>query len=196
MSTKEILVARHGETQWNRMRKWQGFSDIPLNETGQLQARQLGISLTGEGIGKIYSSDLQRAYTTAKIVSEITQTGNVTTDSRLRERGLGKFEGLLSVEVARYFGMPDEQARTLETDELIIENGPDVEPWESFTRRVWSFLEEVALATEHEKILIVAHGGVLRTISYTLTHEGLGLPEYSNTQFIRLKVDEKSWKID
>ena len=47
----------------------------------------------------------------------------------------------------------------------------------NYTRIVWSFLEEVALATEHDKILVVAHGGVLRTISYTLTHEGLGLPE-------------------
>ena len=196
MSTREILVARHGETQWNRLRKWQGSSDIPLNEKGLLQARQLGISLTGEGIGKIYSSDLQRSFTTAKIVSEIVQTGNVTTDSRLRERGLGKFEGWKSVEVARFLGMPDEQARILETDELSIENGPEVEPWESFTRRVWSFLEDAAVATEHGKILVVAHGGVMRAISYTLTQEGFGMPEYSNGQYIRLKVNENNWQID
>lgn len=195
MSSREILVARHGETQWNRMRKWQGSSDIPLNETGIMQARELGKSLVEEGICRIYSSDLQRAAATAEIVSEITGAGQVTRDFRIRERGLGRFEGWYSQEVAKFLGLPEEQAHILETDERSIEDGPEVEPWKNFVERVWGFMEEIALLQVQERILIVAHGGVMRAITYTLKNEGFGMPEFRNGQYIRLAVNGNAWEI-
>lgn len=195
MSSREILVARHGETQWNRLRIWQGISDIPLNETGIIQARELGQSLIGEGISRVYCSDLQRAVSTARIVSEIISAGQVAIDPRIRERSLGKFEGWKSIEVAKFLGLPESQVHILETDELSIENGPDVEPWESFVQRVWNFLGDMTASQSSEKTLIVAHGGVMRAINYTLTHEGFGMPEYRNGQVIRLVVNGGNWEI-
>ncbi len=195
MSSREILVARHGETQWNRLRKWQGISDIPLNETGVMQARELGQSLVGEGIARVYCSDLQRAVSTAKIVSEIIRAGQVTVDQRIRERSLGRFEGWQSGEVAIFLGLPESKAYILETDELSIENGPEVEPWAAFVERVWNFLQDISTSPEKGKTLVVAHGGVMRAINHALTHEGFGMPEFRNGEYIRLKVDENNWEI-
>lgn len=195
MSVREILVARHGETQWNHIRRWQGISDIPLNENGIMQARKLGESLAGQGITRVYSSDLQRAVSTARIVSEIIKSGQVSIDERIRERGLGKFEGWHSRDVARFLGIPEEQAHILETDERSIEGAPDVEPWESFVARVWNFLQDISGDASPDKTLIVAHGGVMRAITCTLKNEGFGMPEFKNGQYIRLTVNGNAWEI-
>ena len=195
MSCREMLVARHGETQWNLERKWQGSSDIPLNETGILQAKKLGKSLINEGISRIYSSDMARAMATARIVSDIVESGDITTDNRLRERNLGKFEGWKSYEVADFMGIPRESADILETDELTIEGWPEVEPWKTFVERVWSAILDISQSSQADKTLVVAHGGVMRAITYTLTEEGLGMPEFSNGQIIRLRLDGKNWEI-
>ena len=195
MESTEVLVARHGETYWNRISRWQGSSDIKLNQTGIQQARKLGELLSREKITRIYSSDLQRAVTTATIISGIIGTGPVITDMRLRERGLGKFEGWKSEEVARFLSIPLDQKHILETDELSIENGPEVEPWEKFLKRIWDFMGEISPAGNNGKTLIVAHGGVLRAIEYSLTDKGFDLPVYGNCQFIRLSTDGKNWKI-
>src|SRR5574337_1359871 len=77
-----IIAIRHGETAWNVDTRIQGHLDIPLNDTGLWQARQLGHALAEEPVAAIYSSDLQRAYATAQAVAE-------TTGAPLRpERGL------------------------------------------------------------------------------------------------------------
>jgi len=62
---------RHGETDWNKQRKWQGHSDIPLNASGHSQTKKLAEILGDEPIDHIFSSDLSRAVQTAKAVSKI-----------------------------------------------------------------------------------------------------------------------------
>jgi 2,3-bisphosphoglycerate-dependent phosphoglycerate mutase len=109
-----IILARHGETDWNRERRWQGHSDRPLNDTGREQAETLAAQLADEPIAAVYSSDLVRAHETARIVAE--RLGlDVVAVPGLRERRFGSWEGLHDVEVERRFpgihSPPDGEAR-------------------------------------------------------------------------------------
>ena len=88
-----LILVRHGETDWNRLGRCQGISDIPLNSTGEKQARDLAHSLKDENIAAIYSSDLQRAVDTARSISEYHGI-EIRIDERFREMDQGDFEGL------------------------------------------------------------------------------------------------------
>ena len=89
----ELILVRHGETEWNREHRMQGHRDSPLSETGWAQARRLGGRLKDETFGALYSSDLGRARNTAQSVADATGH-EIIVDARLRERHFGVFEGL------------------------------------------------------------------------------------------------------
>ena len=89
----KLILVRHGETDWNKLDKCQGISDIPLNSTGEKQAKDLAHSLRDKNISAIFSSDLQRAINTAKCISEYHGI-EVQIDERFREMDQGDFEGL------------------------------------------------------------------------------------------------------
>ena len=107
MAATTILLVRHGETDWNRDRRVQGHTDVPLNETGREQARALAGELAGEPLAAVYSSDLSRALETATIVAEPRSLA-VTTLPALREKHFGTWEGLTDAEVLTRF--PDAHA--------------------------------------------------------------------------------------
>src|SRR5438093_5554077 len=88
--TLRIYLARHGQTDWNREGRTQGGMDIPLNETGRQQARQLKIRLASIRLDAVYSSTLSRSRETAEIVQG---GGTVVKLPGLIERRFGKFEG-------------------------------------------------------------------------------------------------------
>ena len=88
-----LLLARHGETDWNRQLRIQGSSDIELNDLGRRQAQALAQDLTDVELDAIYSSDLARARQTAEPVAA-THGLEVRFDPRLRERSFGSWEGL------------------------------------------------------------------------------------------------------
>src|SRR5579871_2475081 len=97
-----LLLARHGETDWNSERRWQGHADRPLNDTGRAQAAELAESLDGTAIAAIYSSDLARARETAEIVAA--RLGlTVVLDPGLREVDVGDWSGVRHDEVAARF---------------------------------------------------------------------------------------------
>ncbi len=87
-----ILLARHGETDWNRDGRWQGHTDLPLNDAGLAQARALGGALAGRGIDLLYSSDLARARQTAAAV-ELATGLEAIVDPDLREVDVGEWAG-------------------------------------------------------------------------------------------------------
>ena len=89
----KLYLIRHGETDWNKLEKCQGVSDIPLNSKGLSQAKDLAYSLRDEDISAIYSSDLSRAFTTANEVARY-HSEEVKIDERFREMDQGVFEGL------------------------------------------------------------------------------------------------------
>ncbi|MBI3763708.1 MAG: histidine phosphatase family protein, partial [Chloroflexi bacterium] len=102
-----LWLIRHGETDWNVEGRWQGQTDPPLNESGRAQAEALAAQLAGIRIEAIYSSDLQRAHTTARIIARGLGLP-VRLDARWREIDQGEWEGLLVTEVAARY--PDELA--------------------------------------------------------------------------------------
>ena len=91
---REFLFLRHGQTDWNLQGRFQGHSDIPLNETGLSQAHSAAERLADRGIELVISSPLIRALKTAAIVAERIQRP-LRVDSRLMERTFGSFEGLV-----------------------------------------------------------------------------------------------------
>src|SRR5579862_1895349 len=97
-----ILLARHGETDWNVERRWQGHADTPLNDTGRAQARSLGEELADEPIDAVFSSDLRRAHETARLVAE-PRGLSVIAIPDLRERNFGSAEGLTTEEIQTRF---------------------------------------------------------------------------------------------
>ena len=172
MATR-IILARHGETDWNLERRWQGHSDRPLNETGLAQAEELAEELAGESIAAVYSSDLVRAHETARIVAA--RLGlDVVAVPGLRERQFGSWEGLRDVEVEHCFpgahGPPDGETR------------------EEMLRRVLESIEAIAAAHDGETVLVVCHGGPIRA---ALLHHGhpRGEERAGNCSVFDLEVD-------
>jgi broad specificity phosphatase PhoE len=152
-----ILLARHGETDWNRDGRWQGHSDTSLNERGREQAHELANGLTDE-IDVMYSSDLARASETAEIVAD--RLGlDVRLDPRLRERGFGSWEGLTRAEIEQRDGEALARWQAGEGH-----GAHDAEPFETFEERMRHFLEDVLERHRGERVLVIAHGGSIRVI--------------------------------
>jgi len=157
----DLVVVRHGETDWNRVRRLQGHTDIALNDAGIEQASRLAAALAGESIGAIHSSDLARALATAGPVAAALGVP-VVRDARLRERHYGILEGHTFEEIARLH--PDEADRMVVRDpNHTIEGG---ESAETFQRRVVASITAIARTEAAARgpgaaILIVTHGGVL-----------------------------------
>lgn len=101
MGRRQLYLARHGETDWNAAGRWQGHTDIPLNAKGRAQAAAAADALQGVGLSGIVSSDLSRAYETARIVGERLGLPIAYVDTDLRERAFGPFEGLTREECVR-----------------------------------------------------------------------------------------------
>lgn len=149
-----LLLARHGETDWNRDHRWQGHTGPPLNEKGRRQAQALAASVAD--IDAIYSSDTQRARDTAEIVAAHLGA-TVETDERLREVNFGEWEGLTREEIdRRYAGA----FTRWEACERPLPAG--VEADEAMAERVLRALHEIADAHAEDRILVVTSGGPIR----------------------------------
>ena len=143
-----ILLARHGETDWNRDGIWQGWADPPLNDLGRAQARELAEQLRHVPFDAVYSSDLQRARETAEIVAA-PHGVPVIADAGLREIDIGSWSGLTRAEIDERF--PDGKRS-------------DGETHEQHGARVRAAVIRIARRHLGERILLVTHGGTIRSI--------------------------------
>jgi broad specificity phosphatase PhoE len=150
-----ILLARHGETDWNRENRFQGHADPPLNETGRAQAVELSAALEDEQLAAVYASPLRRAFETAELVAAPHDLVPMPVEA-LREVNVGSWQGLTRAEIEQRF--PDQFARWLDYHE----GWEDGESYEEMGRRVIAGLLELAAAHDGERILAVSHGGPVR----------------------------------
>jgi probable phosphoglycerate mutase len=154
----DLLIVRHGESEWNAAGRWQGWADPPLTALGESQARSAAVELEGLDLDAVASSDLRRANRTAELIAEHLGLGAVDVDPGLRERNVGDFTGLTRTEIeARWPGVLAEWRKGQ------VERAPNGEGRE-FLDRVLAALDRVATRHPSQRVLVVAHGGLIRTV--------------------------------
>ena len=151
----ELLLVRHGETDWNRDRRFQGHAYPPLNDTGREQANALAQELAAEGIELVYTSDLSRARETAEIVGAHLGA-SVLALRELREIDVGEWQGLTWPEIERRY---PKAARAWHERGYGWESG---ETYDELGERVVAALRRIAAEHPEQRVLVVGHGGTIR----------------------------------
>lgn len=157
-----IIMVRHGQTDWNLEKRYQGHQDIPLNQTGRQQARELALMLQHEPIEAVYSSDLLRARETAEIIAQPLSL-SVNLDPRLREMSFGRWEGQTFTDIFRDY--PDEFEEWFRhTSDFAVPGGESVN---LLLERFQAFLTDIS-ARHTGTVLLLTHGGVIRSFLYRI----------------------------
>lgn len=165
-----LLLIRHGETDWNREGRYQGRTDVPLSAEGQRQVAALATRLATTPIALAVSSPLARARTTAEVIVD-GRGIPLDLDPRLVEISHGQWEGKLASEVERTH--PELLRRWKTAPEGDLAAGPDAESLNEVTARSWVALADLASRLRHDQTaLIVAHDAVNRALLCRV----LGLP--------------------
>lgn len=191
----EIWFIRHGETAWNHEGRLQGWQDIELNAAGREQAAQLAARMATmeQTFDALYSSDLQRAHTTAEPLSAELSL-RVRTEPGLRERSFGILEGL---DLARIDEIAPEAAaaRKSRDPHLPIEGG---ESLGQFQARILATVEDLAQRHSGERILAVTHGGVLDIVWRHASNVALDGPRpvpLLNASINRIGIEGRQWQV-
>lgn len=167
--TKFILL-RHGQTDWNIRKLYQGHADIPLNETGMEQILRAADLLKDTPIDVIYSSDLTRAKQTAEAVHRYHPLIPLILDSRMRERGFGEYEGKPYAKDLMNPGIREEMAQNPLTFKFTGgESIADV------SERAKEVLAEISEEYPDKTVLLVSHGSFLTVISALINNEDLAM---------------------
>lgn len=155
----KIYLLRHGQTDWNLQRRFQGREDIPLNETGILQAEECGKVFSGKSIGAIITSPLSRARRTAEIIGKHVGVEEVIVEEGITERDFSKVSGMTPEERAAYYasGGPD-----------------DKEPIEDLRRRMMDKIYKYAKQFFDDNIIMVSHGASINAVLAVLSNETTG----------------------
>ena len=174
MQATRILAIRHGETAWNVGGRIQGHLDIPLNDTGRAQARRLARALAGrDAIDLIVSSDLARAFETARTVAEATGAPLVA-HAALRERCFGDFQGQTFAEIADTW--PDDAERWRRREPAWSPPGGQGESLLLFRERITQVVQALAAENTGKHIALFTHGGVLDVLYRAATRQDIQAP--------------------
>lgn len=162
----DLILIRHGQTNYNAERRFQGRIDIPLNALGRKQAQQVKATLADENVrlDVIFSSPLQRATETASMIADDKTRWLI--DARLIEIDLGEFDGRLEAEIAKQVGQ--EQYQTWRNQNF-VEPAPSGESLEQVSQRVKSFLAYLSTFQHNQKFGIVAHQGILMAMKSVIS---------------------------
>ena len=163
-----LILIRHGETDWNRLGRCQGVADIVLNDNGRKQARELGHSLKDHEITAVYSSHLKRAYETAEHIASHHDLEVIIEDG-LHEMDQGDLEGLSFPDIRdRYAEVLKKWRDSPETLRL-----PNGESLVEVQERAWRAFEKVHETHLGETIVVVSHNLTIITLLCKITGVGL-----------------------
>ncbi len=155
----KLYLIRHGETQWNTAKRFQGWTDIELNENGLKQAELLGRRFEGIHIDELYSSPLKRAVKTAEEISKARGL-DIKTSEYFKEINFGAWEGKTRSELSELYGN--------EFDDFIKHPQdlpfPGEGSFDNVTERIKKGLHEILDGKDNVSIAIVSHGGIIRLI--------------------------------
>lgn len=175
-----LHLIRHGQTDWNVEKRYQGSQDIPLNERGRLQAEEAKKALSDKAFAGIYSSDLKRALETAEIISGEQQ---IVTFAQLRETCYGSLEGKTLIEIEAKFGKPQPlDNQTILRNKIV----PDMESGIEVINRVLPILELIAKKHQDQDVLVVTHGGVIRALLVYIANYDWSATKINNGQVVTL----------
>lgn len=167
----KFYLVRHGETEWNKLGKFQGRSDIKLNNRGLSQAKESAQAAAEWGHTAIYASPLSRTMQVAEEIKLATSV-NIVTKSGLMELQLGDLEGVTGGEMLA--GWPDVFHAWRESPELV--NMPNGESLIQLQERAWETIMEIERAhgngESSESVVIVSHNFAIRTMICAL----VGMP--------------------
>lgn len=169
----KLFLTRHGQTDWNIARRYQGHSNTELNQVGIRQAELLAQRLSKETIHAIYSSDLSRAMTTADLIKNAQEQAPVFhSDMRWRELSFGNWEGMTYREMSAH---SPELFDAWMKDSLTIST-PNGETHRQLAERVQAAFDEIKAKHKEETVLIVGHSGSMQTLLALLL--GVDLSRY------------------
>lgn len=164
-----VLLARHGETEWNAAGRYQGQADIPLSPVGEAQARALGARLAEVPIDRAVASPLARARRTAELALGEARATTLRLDPGLQEIAHGTWEGLLASEIRDRDG--DRLRAWRDTPHEVLM--PEGESLQHVLDRAWPALQRACEGLDAtDTLLVVAHDAVNRVLLCRI----LGLP--------------------
>ena len=182
-SPTTICLIRHGETDWNDTRRYQGWSDIPLNVLGLEQAGIVARAMAGEQWDAIVSSPFDRALKTAEAIAAALNIDQIEEDADLRERGYGDAEGLtLEEREARWPG-PE---------------WPGLESWDAMAERAMAALDRIVARHAGQRVLVVCHGGLINAVLTRISNgeHGTGITIILNTARTTILHDGAAWTVE
>lgn len=190
----ELIVIRHGETDWNVQHRWQGQTDVPLNATGLAQAQALAARMAREPGDVLYSSDLTRAMQTAAPLAAAWGQP-VQAVPGLREQGFGVFEGMTARTIQQEHPALWLEWLSHRADFAL----PGGESLAQVSARVLAAVAQIAASHPRQRVVVVTHGGVLDTLwrhAHGLPLHGLRECLIPNTGINRLRFGDGRLFID
>lgn len=156
-----LLLLRHGQSEWNAIRRWQGLADSPLSDLGRRQAANAAIALASiepvrGPFASTWSSPLKRAAETGEIIADRLELGEIGVDERLREADAGEWQGMTPDEIeAAYPGFLEQHFRP-----------PTFEPGDEVVERSLAALSDIAATADPTagSVVVTTHSGVIRSL--------------------------------
>ncbi|HWO75779.1 MAG TPA: histidine phosphatase family protein [Bacillus sp. (in: firmicutes)] len=155
----KICLVRHGETDWNAIRRIQGREEIPLNDKGKKQAEECGQYLKNLHFDVLISSPMVRAKQTAELINTHIGLPAIIEMADFMERDYGVVSGMTIDERKEKF--PDQEH-------------PSIESWEALSQRVMKGIDTIHEIYQGQSVLLVVHGGVINAILGSISNEELG----------------------